>query len=87
MPVHDWKRVNAGTFHHFHTCWVMIARFRLAPASHPQNSRGHRLHAAATSFTIAAVAFWSIHALHAGEIKDDLRKPNVVLVVADDKYE
>ena len=22
MPVHDWTRVNAGTFHHFHTCWV-----------------------------------------------------------------
>ena len=22
MPVHDWKRVNAGAFHHFHTCWV-----------------------------------------------------------------
>jgi arylsulfatase A-like enzyme len=30
------------------------------------------------------VAFWSTHALHAGEIKDDLRKPNIVLVFADD---
>lgn len=22
MPVHDWARVNAGTFHHFHTLWI-----------------------------------------------------------------
>jgi len=22
MPVHDWTRVSAGTFHHFHTYWV-----------------------------------------------------------------
>ncbi|HWG44391.1 MAG TPA: DUF4058 family protein [Gemmataceae bacterium] len=22
MPVHDWSRVNAGTFHHFHTLWM-----------------------------------------------------------------
>ena len=22
MPVHDWTRVNAGTFHHFHTTWI-----------------------------------------------------------------
>jgi Protein of unknown function (DUF4058) len=22
MPVHDWTRVNAGTFHHFHTSWI-----------------------------------------------------------------
>jgi hypothetical protein len=22
MPVHDWTRVNAGTFHHFHTLWI-----------------------------------------------------------------
>jgi hypothetical protein len=22
MPVHDWTRVNAGTFHHFHSVWI-----------------------------------------------------------------
>src|SRR5215469_4150328 len=22
MPVHDWTRVNAGTFHHFHHEWI-----------------------------------------------------------------
>ena len=22
MPVHDWKRVEAGTFHHFHHSWI-----------------------------------------------------------------
>jgi hypothetical protein len=23
MPVHDWTRVNAGTFHHFHGSWIV----------------------------------------------------------------
>lgn len=22
MPLHDWTRVDAGTFHHFHTTWI-----------------------------------------------------------------
>ena len=22
MPVHDWTRVTAGTFHHFHQAWI-----------------------------------------------------------------
>ena len=22
MPVHDWSRVEAGTFHAFHGCWI-----------------------------------------------------------------
>jgi hypothetical protein len=22
MPVHDWTRVDAGTFHAFHTSWL-----------------------------------------------------------------
>jgi hypothetical protein len=22
MPVHDWARVDAGTFHTFHTVWI-----------------------------------------------------------------
>jgi hypothetical protein len=23
MPIHDWTQVEAGTFHHFHQCWVV----------------------------------------------------------------
>jgi hypothetical protein len=23
MPVHDWTRVDAGIFHHFHQAWIM----------------------------------------------------------------
>jgi hypothetical protein len=23
MPIHDWSRVSAGTFHHFHTSWIV----------------------------------------------------------------
>ena len=27
MPIHDWKRVEAGVFHHFHQAWIQeIAR-------------------------------------------------------------
>jgi hypothetical protein len=22
MPIHDWTRVNAGIFHHFHHAWI-----------------------------------------------------------------
>lgn len=22
MPVHDWTRVDAGIFHHFHHAWI-----------------------------------------------------------------
>jgi len=38
MPIHDWSRVDAGTFHHFHRAWTIeIARALnngLLPASH-----------------------------------------------------
>jgi hypothetical protein len=23
MPIHDWTRVEAGDFHHFHQCWIV----------------------------------------------------------------
>ena len=23
MPIHDWTRVDAGIFHHFHQCWIV----------------------------------------------------------------
>ena len=26
MPIHDWTRVEAGDFHHFHQCWVVAIR-------------------------------------------------------------
>ena len=22
MPIHDWSRVDAGIFHHFHHAWI-----------------------------------------------------------------
>ena len=22
MPIHDWTRVDAGIFHHFHVTWI-----------------------------------------------------------------
>lgn len=29
MPIHDWTRVDAGTFHHFHTTWITVLSNRL----------------------------------------------------------
>src|SRR6266851_2624699 len=29
MPVHDWTRVSAGTFHDFHTVWIGAIRTAL----------------------------------------------------------
>lgn len=29
MPVHDWTRVSAGTFHHFHSAWITHIAERL----------------------------------------------------------
>jgi Protein of unknown function (DUF4058) len=29
MPVHDWKRVSAGTFHDFHCSWLPLIKDRL----------------------------------------------------------
>jgi hypothetical protein len=29
MPVHDWTRVSAGTFHHFHNAWITHLSDRL----------------------------------------------------------
>ncbi len=26
MPIHDWTRVSAGTFHDFHTAWIAELR-------------------------------------------------------------
>jgi Protein of unknown function (DUF4058) len=28
MPVHDWKRVSAGTFHDFHSAWIIHLKER-----------------------------------------------------------
>ena len=29
MPVHDWTRVSAGTFHDFHCTWIPEIKNRL----------------------------------------------------------
>jgi len=36
MPVHDWTRVMAGTFHHFHTLWIGHLSERLNEGVLPQ---------------------------------------------------
>ncbi len=38
MPIHDWTRVDAGIFHHFHQAWIQVIAQRLnaglLPVSH-----------------------------------------------------
>ncbi len=29
MPIHDWRRVHAGTYHHFHNNWIAELSKRL----------------------------------------------------------
>jgi len=29
MPIHDWRRVQAGTYHHFHNNWIAELSKRL----------------------------------------------------------
>ena len=46
MPIHDWTRVQAGTFHHFHQVagwrrWDALNR-RLLPPGYMHGGAGHR---------------------------------------------
>jgi hypothetical protein len=38
MPIHDWTRVNAATFHDFHSAWIThlteALNFGLLPSDH-----------------------------------------------------
>ncbi len=38
MPIHDWTRVDAGIFHHFHQRWIVaitdVLNQRLLPAEY-----------------------------------------------------
>src|SRR5262245_13057760 len=38
MPIHDWTRVDAGIFHHFHQCWILaimgVLNERLLPSDY-----------------------------------------------------
>ncbi len=38
MPIHDWSRVDAGIFHHFHQRWIVaitdVLNQRLLPAEY-----------------------------------------------------
>src|SRR5438874_2456069 len=36
MPLHDWKRVTAGTFHDFHLAWIAELRRALNGGLLPQ---------------------------------------------------
>src|SRR5262245_29955323 len=35
MPVHDWTRVSAGTFHHFHLHWIARLNEAIEPLLPP----------------------------------------------------
>jgi hypothetical protein len=35
MPIHDWTRVSAGTFHDFHQGWTIEIRNSLSPTRLP----------------------------------------------------
>jgi hypothetical protein len=37
MPIHDWTRVDAGTFHHFHQCWTTALASALNTGGLPPN--------------------------------------------------
>lgn len=37
MPIHDWTRVNAGIFHHFHHRWIAAISDRLNAGLLPDN--------------------------------------------------
>jgi len=37
MPIHDWTRVNAGTFHDFHSAWIIHLKEALNGGLLPKN--------------------------------------------------
>jgi hypothetical protein len=37
MPIHDWARVSAGTFHHFHATWIIDLMRALNAGLLPRN--------------------------------------------------
>ena len=37
MPVHDWTRVSAGTFHDFHSTWIVEIKRALNVGLLPAN--------------------------------------------------
>lgn len=60
MPLHDWTRVSAGTFHHFHTAWITALSKVLNGGLLP---RGFY----ALSEQVAGEVVPDVLALHAGE--------------------
>jgi hypothetical protein len=60
MPIHDWTRVSAGTFHHFHTAWITELSKTLNEGLLP---RGFY----ALSEQVAGETVPDVLALHAGE--------------------
>jgi hypothetical protein len=41
MPVHDWTRVSAGTFHDFHCTWIPLIKIRLNDGLLPPGYYAH----------------------------------------------
>lgn len=65
----------------------MIARLPRAAETHYQDLRGRLLQGITTFIIISGAVFWSIPTINAAENDKESRRPNVVLILADDKYE
>jgi hypothetical protein len=65
----------------------MTARFPRATETQPQDLLGRLLHAITALILVAGAAFWSTPEILAEENGKELRRPNIVFILADDKYE
>jgi hypothetical protein len=65
----------------------MTARFPRATETQPQDLLGRLLHAITALILVAGAAFRPVPTANADENCKNARRPNVVLIIADDKYE
>ena len=64
-----------------------MARIHAAAVSRPQGLLGCLLHRVTTLIILLGTLFWSIVLQKTGLAADSVRRPNIVLILADDKYE
>ncbi len=59
MPIHDWTRVNAGTWHAFHLGWIAEMQISLNDGRMPQDVT---LQASEVAGSIVAIncQFWTL---------------------------
>ncbi|MGH7193944.1 MAG: hypothetical protein ACREJM_10485 [Candidatus Saccharimonadales bacterium] len=59
MPIHDWTRVEAGIFHHFHVEWMGALARALNQGLLPPNTRPrHDLWSSGIRAIIESSPFW-----------------------------